>query len=315
MSSGPAAGGARIELTRKMLASALRGVVHRLHGSAALRLRALRLIIRNRFSTASVTGDALVVVSVTSMPSRLKHVGLALESIAAGSVRPMSMTLWLDDDSLRGPLPYRLRRLQKRGLSVRRSEDWGPHKKYYPHIVAAECPRVPLVTADDDVMYPSWWLQVLMTAYEKDRRFVYGTRAKRLSVKSGVVAPYATWKVVDAGGPSFKTMLTGVGGILYPPQLQAALRRSGKAFLDSCPRTDDLWIHAHAVQVGMPMRLATSRSHEYLGIPGSQASALTHLNVQGPGNDTAAARVYSAELVRLIEDDWAVGSSSERSES
>ncbi|WP_456585211.1 hypothetical protein [Blastococcus sp. SYSU DS0973] len=260
--------------------------------------------VQNLFSCRPLLGADEVVLSLTTMPSRLDVVSLAIESIARGSIKPQRVILWLDEETATGrPLPSALKRLIGRGLEVRTCQDYGPHKKYYPYVASATDFRLPMVTIDDDVMYPRWFLRVLLSAAAERADSAYGTRAKHVLVGQGGLRSYSEWDLVRDGRTSFAHILTGVGGILYPSTLQEALRSAGDGFMTVCPRADDLWIHAHGVRAGVRFGLATGESVEYLGIPSSQDFALSHGNVAMAGNDIQAAAVYEEELVRLIAAD------------
>src|ERR1019366_9435926 len=114
--------------------------------------------IRNRFSRRSALGTANVAVSLTSYGDRLETVHLTIESIARGRFRPKQLILWLAQDDYQGCLPPAVQRLRQRGLEVRSCEDVGPHTKYYPYVLSQTTYEYPLVTADDDLFYPSTWL-------------------------------------------------------------------------------------------------------------------------------------------------------------
>ena len=84
---------------------------------------ALWLRAANRWRAGSVLGSAPVAVSLTSHGDRIDDVALTVESIASGSVRPGRLVLWLDDAARFASLPASLRRLVRRGLEVRLTED------------------------------------------------------------------------------------------------------------------------------------------------------------------------------------------------
>ena len=103
-------------------------------------------------------GDVPVIVSLTSYGPRIATVAHAVESIAAGRARPRRLILWLDDAARYQTRPAALRRLEARGLEILLTTDWGPHKKYFPALPIASAASLPLVTADDDILYPRFWL-------------------------------------------------------------------------------------------------------------------------------------------------------------
>lgn len=94
------------------------------------------LAAQNRLSRALITGAAPVAVSLTSYGKRLETVGHAIESIARGPLRPRRMILWVSDDGFDVAAYPMLARLEKRGLEILRSADFGPHKKSHPYVEA-----------------------------------------------------------------------------------------------------------------------------------------------------------------------------------
>ena len=122
------------------------------------------LRVRNLAARGPVTGSAAVVVSLTSYGDRIGTVSIGIESIARGTVRPQRLVLWLDTPDDVACVPASLRRLERRGLEIRRSRNYGPHTKYYPYVMSTPRHTVPLVTADDDIVYPPNWLALLVDA-------------------------------------------------------------------------------------------------------------------------------------------------------
>lgn len=217
----------------------------------------LTLRVRARYSRRPLTGDAPVVVSMTSYGHRLRTVHLALESIGGGRERPRRLILWLDDADAVAHPPAALARLQRRGLEILPTSDWGPHKKYYPY--AASLPRhtLPLVTADDDVLYGWRWLSGLLARHRQHPGDVVAHRAHRIVLVRGCIAPYAQWSDLrrDEAGP--RTFATGHSGVLYPPAMLDALREAGTSFTGCAPYADDVWLHATALRSGTTVRPVT----------------------------------------------------------
>ena len=128
---------------------------------AYLQLRVERLKAANRHGTFRITAPGGPVVSLTSFGKRIDSVYLAIESIARGSTLPSELILWLDDETRYNSLPSTLERLARRGLTIKLSKNYGPHTKYYPYISSQHEFSLPLVTADDDIIYPRDWLHNL----------------------------------------------------------------------------------------------------------------------------------------------------------
>ncbi|MCU1548155.1 MAG: glycosyltransferase, partial [Arthrobacter sp.] len=132
------------------------------------------LRLRNLVARGPVTGSAPVVVSLTTYGNRIHTVSVAIESIARGKVRPQRLLLWLQSPEQFEARPASLRRLERRGLEVLLSANYGSHTKYYPYVQSVERHTVPLVTSDDDVVYPPNWLARLVTAQQQHREAISG---------------------------------------------------------------------------------------------------------------------------------------------
>jgi hypothetical protein len=257
----------------------------------------------NRFSRRPVTGSADVAVSLTSFGHRLPLVFHAIESIAAGGARPRRLILWLDEESMASPLPANLRRLTRRGLEIRPCPDYGPHKKQYPYAATADPSGPPLVTADDDVMYPRRWLAGLVDALAQCPDVLTGYRAHEIAVVGDRLAPYGEWRPRRGTTASFAVLCTGVSGVIYPPALLAALREEGDAFLTAAPYADDIWVHAVAVRHGIRSRQLGEEQADFLAVAGTQRGTLNRRNVREGGNDLQMAASYGpVELARVVED-------------
>ena len=143
-------------------------LARRLRPKLENRIRSFRLSIYNRFDRRPVAGDpSQPVVSLTTYGSRAKTVHLTIESIARGKVRPSRLLLWVNDSALVAKPNPHLRRLQRRGLEIRLTEDFGPHKKYFPYAIGEPNHITALVTADDDVIYPPYWFEELSESHRR----------------------------------------------------------------------------------------------------------------------------------------------------
>ena len=266
-----------------------------------LQFKSKKLRSKNDHSLSSVISRGGPVVSLTSHGKRIDTAYLAIESIADGTLLPSELILWLDDETRYKALPITLRRLMQRGLTVRLCKNYGPHTKYYPYVDSQKEFVVPLVTADDDIFYPREWLRTLATAFERDSNVVHCYRARVISLRGGRLAPYAQWSLCRSTSPSWKHLLNGVSGVIYPPRLVSALKTAGPEFENCCAKADDVWLHATALRSGFRVQQIGSRAIHFPIIPGSQASALYFENVS-TGNDIQIAKTYTQiDLQRIAE--------------
>jgi hypothetical protein len=261
------------------------------------------LELQNRRSSRSVLDPAGPVVSLTSFGRRIKTVHLTLESIAAGTLRPSRLLLWLDDDRALTNPPASLRRLARRGLELCSCENLGPHKKYFPYLQAQDLFTGPLVTADDDVLYPSFWLEGLVRAERENPRSVHCYRAHVAELQAGEsigFAPYERWAACASRTPSHLHFSTGCSGVLFPAPVLRALKASGKEFLGCCPWADDVWLNLHALRTGFEVAQVTEVPYRFFGILLTQTSGLFKKNLFGGGNDAALAATFTPEDMRRL---------------
>jgi hypothetical protein len=282
----------------------IRGLQLPLRGLRALQVsRMMGVLTRLHLSSVtSVVGSQGPVVSLTSYGERVKTVHLVIESIARGSLLPSRLILWLDDESLFHNLPESLIRLYRRGLEVRLSKNYGPHTKYYPYLESCQDFRLPLVTADDDILYPVFWLQRLAQANAERPDLINCYRARVIALQAKGLAPYDDWRLCHSSEPTIRHLATGVSGVIYPPEFLEALKQAGAAFQTCCPEADDLWLHVQALRSEYQVRQFVKDFVDFPMIPGTQQIGLYKSNCgeQGAGNDRQAAITYNQQDLDIL---------------
>jgi hypothetical protein len=259
-----------------------------------------RLRYRNLRSNDSLLGDGPV-VSLTTYGKRTERVYLTIESIGLGATKPQRIILWLDETAYLKHPPGSLKRLRRRGLEVRATHNYGPHKKYYPYVRSIAAHTAPMVTADDDVVYPPEWLGELMSAHRHHPDDVICQRARLVLVDNAHILPYTEWPMSNDASSNQNTIAIGVSGVLYPAPFLDQLRDQGDAFRAASPTADDLWLHVQALRGSRTVRQVHPRPSYYQGIGGSQTSALWTSNVN-VGNDDVIARLYTADDIGRLTD-------------
>jgi hypothetical protein len=244
-----------------------------------------------------------LIVSLTSYPARFDGLHLTLACLLHQAVRPDRLILWIAHDDME-QLPPTVRALEERGVEIRACDDLRSFKKLVPALQAF--PDAFIVTADDDLCYPPDWLEELVNAAEQ--RVVTGHRAHRIKPwEDGSLRPYVEWEfnVQDAKArqPSADILLTGAGGILYPPHSLDPRATDRSLFERLCPDCDDLWFYWCARLAGT-MHKKVRGTFRLLHWPGSQRSSLWKSNQHG-GNDAAIAALeqefgYPPMRARLV---------------
>lgn len=255
---------------------------------------------RNKLSRATVGGGDGPVVTLTTHGSRAASCHVTIESIARGALRPSRLVLWVDDAAIYANPGPALSRLKARGLEINLVENFGPHTKYFPLVEAEHDFDVPAVTADDDIVYPRWWLSRIVDSWRQAPADVVAYRARRIQLAGDGLAPYGAWPFCSDTRPSSLNFATGVAGVIYPPAMLAALKHRGRAFLDHAPAADDVWLHYVALQEGVRIRQVESSPRHFPVIESTQSIGLKHANVTDGRNDVQIGRTYSASEIETL---------------
>lgn len=234
-----------------------------------------------------------VVLSITSVPERIELFLGELGWLARQRVRPRAAVIWLGEElypeglrrelAARPPLPA--------GAEIRYRPDLGPQTKLL--YALREFPGSAVVTADDDVVYPEFWLEELYGAYRAAPQHIHCWRAHRMALApDGRLAPYREWEWLAPGlqGPSALLFPTGTCGTLYPPGALANEVFDLEAMRRLCPTNDDTWFKAMALLKGTAVRKVRPESLEFPHIPGSEVRMLWTVNAGR--NDAQLAAVF-----------------------
>ena len=157
------------------------------------------------------------------------------------SVKPDHLELWVTDKDF-AALPDAVLALRAHGLSIRTCVDLRSYKKIVPALAAH--PGAIIVTADDDAHYPRTWLEELVNAYDPGAKEVLCHRAHEMKFRqSGRPTCYREWTFDTGDTAASRTIFpTGLGGVLYPPDvfIRDVTRRD--LFEAYCPTADDVWL-------------------------------------------------------------------------
>ncbi|MCD7754497.1 MAG: glycosyltransferase [Clostridiales bacterium] len=232
-----------------------------------------------------------LIVSFTSFPPRIAGLSSVLESIYNQSRPADRVILWLAEEQFpqrEAELPEELLAFVQAGKLELRwcPEDLKPHKKYF--YAMQENPDDIIVTIDDDILYPPNMLRTLYRSYLRYPNAVSTMRANLIVLnEEGTVLPYRYWgKEADCNlnEPFMSLLATGVGGVLYPPHLLPEALFDEQAIQDTCLMADDLWLKTMELLRDVPV-VAAAKFQPLKYVPGSQAVALHHSNVDKGAND------------------------------
>ena len=258
--------------------------------------RVLDVIRRYDYDTMKKLVTRKLIVSLTSYPARIAGVADVVSSIWNQSCRPDEVVLWLAEDQFPGKdrdLPDRIRNMKDNNqITIRWCDDLKPHKKYF--YALQEYNRDVVITIDDDVIYADNILENLWDSYVQYPEAVSATRAHIAVVDDdGRILPYNCWIKEESSclyKPSMELFATGVGGVLYPPDLFKKEFFDKQAIMDTCLLADDIWLKAMEAMSGVPLVVAMPFKTLRF-VPGSQEGGLYHQNEKSGQNDIQFSKV------------------------
>jgi hypothetical protein len=244
-----------------------------------------------------------LIISITSFPGRITRTWIAIEHILRQDVRPWKVILVLAEDEFSDrKLPWMIRRQTARGLEILWiSESARSYNKLLP--VRSAYPSATIVTFDDDQVYEPWRVRLLLEAAQERPGVIIGHRGWEVGTRNGAIRAYETWKPAGPHTDSRRCFLTGVGGILYPPDvLPISLLCDLKIALELTPLGDDIWFWAVAQVSGASLHCLGNGSAR--GIPQhSGTPALSHRNWgEGLNNKQLQAVCQHFGLQALVPD-------------
>ncbi|HHH3491464.1 TPA: hypothetical protein ACPZBY_000124, partial [Proteus mirabilis] len=235
----------------------------------------------------SITKKYPIIVTLTTYPKRINTVFLTIESILSQTISPEKIILWLykKDKPL---IPNSLKRLQKRGLEIHFcDEDLRSYKKlsytndfFNTHNI---------VTADDDILYPKFWLEELYNESLKYPNIVICHRGHDISVSNNKIDSYSTFMKNNTYStiPSSLLIPTGCSGILYPVgslSIDASYKYSD-IFMQLAPDADDFWYKFVCLKNGFLAKRVHPENKHFPPIISSLKDGLFHKNVRNNQND------------------------------
>ena len=220
-----------------------------------------------------------LIVSLTSIPSRLGSLHLTVRSLLAQEQKAEKVVLWLNP-ALRDELPGSLTRLAGPLFEIRFAGLTSSHRKLVHALDAF--PHTTIVTCDDDVMYDATWLARLHTDHRTHPDAIIAHQCRRISYdESGAVLPYRRWPTESrAGVTSPDLMPVGYGGVLYPPDCLFGDVCNAELFLKLAPDADDIWFKAMSLLRGTPVRRSSQPGDKPVPVIGTQRVSLRKTNIR-----------------------------------
>ena len=212
----------------------------------------------NNLKGYQLNNDLNLIISLTSFPERMPNIIYTLYSLFDQSIKPNKIILCLTEEEFPNKeedVPDEVLKFKEFGLTIKWCENLRSFTKLLPTL--KEFPESVIVTADDDIYYPKNWLEILWNEHVKYPQDIISHRARRVKLDENKnICPYNSWTIIpDEENASFLNFLTGVGGVLYPPQALDKEAFNKKIFQDICPYADDIWFWIMAIKKNTKIRV------------------------------------------------------------
>lgn len=226
-----------------------------------------------------------LIVSLTTFPARINRLHLVIETLLRQTHKPDMIILWLSKEQFPSldMLPKSLLAQQSRGLQIELCEgDIRSHKKYY--YTLQQYPEDILITADDDIFYPSYAIRSLLEKAQQYPQAIIANYTHRMRYADNRLSPYMQWDINIKEESTDNNLFFGSGGgTLFPPHSLYADVTNLSIALSCCPKADDVWLNAMARLQQTPI-IHTSFHSIFLPVINRQQNALSTENMN-TGND------------------------------
>lgn len=205
------------------------------------------ILLKKSKRTLTSSVQVPITVSLTSFPKRINTVWMTIETMLRQQFTPQSIVLWLSKDQFPNELsdlPDALINQSKRGLSIRFVEgDIRSYKKFY--YIFKECKDSLVLTVDDDLLFPSYFLESIYNCYKEHPKSVIASfgfpyvwneesdHIKTAGNKITIGEPHDSYFFGSGGGTLFNTEVAQYMDFI-------------DTILNLCPTADDIYLNALA---------------------------------------------------------------------
>ena len=219
-----------------------------------------------------------VIVSLTSIPSRLHIIHITLRSILSQKEVPQKIVLWLNE-SLKNEIPKNLKTIEGPFFEIRYSTYNCSHRKLVHSLELF--PKAIIITCDDDCIYRPNWLKSLYNTHLKYPQDIIAHRLRCIRYdENNNLLPYKQWKLDAAQSGNTSALLPiGSEGVLYPPHSLLKQATDAELYLKLTPKADDLWFKAMSFLNETQCRKSEHAPELSIPIIGTQAVSLKKTNV------------------------------------
>jgi hypothetical protein len=218
-----------------------------------------------------------VIVSLTTIPSRIRTLHITIRSLLNQEVLPEKIVLWLND-SYQSNIPAKLDKLQGSTFEIRFSPYTFSHRKLIHSI--ENFPNKIIITCDDDLIYNTTSIKSLYEEHLANPDVVIGNRCRRITYDSNNnPLPYLQWPFAEHTIKDEKLLMpVGAFLVLYPPNALDKRFNDVELINQISPKSDDLWFKTMALINNTLSIQAKNKTPEPTPIIATQAVSLKSVN-------------------------------------
>ena len=220
------------------------------------------------------------IVSMASYSKRIETIHICLDSLFSQTRKPQKIILYLDESVDVNHLPNNIIPFIAKGLEiVQVSSKLKAHNKYF--YVFSEYANTIIITVDDDVVYDKNLFYNLIESYKKFPDAISAARVHYVTFdEEHKICPYQNWlfEYSNLLTPSMRLFATGVGGILYPPNIMPKEVLDSSLINDLSLNADDIWLKFMQIKENIPVVWSRQKPSHPPQIKGTKDVALYNVN-------------------------------------
>lgn len=245
-------------------------------------------------------------ISLTTFPARLDAVYFAICSLFAQDTPANKIILTLAKDEFpdgEASIPTKILNFKAKGLEILwADENLKPHNKYF--YAMQKYPQAIIVTADDDILYPSNTISKLIETYKKHPQSVCALGIRQISIANGKPTPFAQWNAnlcyvpyriskENLGQERMDLLAEGGSSVLYPPSIMPKETFNIDKIKTLAPYADDIWLKGMELIGNIPVVCYNNNQKVHI-IYFSQKVGLYKINMENNQNDVQFQAILEA---------------------
>lgn len=219
-------------------------------------------------------------VSMASYNKRINTLPICLKSLFEQTYVPQKILLYIDESVPINELFRNVEEYIDKGLEIISvNSNLRSHNKYFYSL--QDFKDSVIITVDDDVIYEPHTFEKLIDSYKKYPNAISANRVHKIAFdKNNCIDKYINWdfEYMNSTTPSLQLFATGVGGILYPPNLMPKSTFDKELITKLVLNADDIWLKFNQIIEKIPVIWTSKQPQHPPQIEGTKYCALYNQN-------------------------------------